>query len=223
MHKTPNGSFILPRPPHAARSIKMGVKQHFTGSLVVGADEGWEIETESHTEMVTALVMLARRDVQSLENQIPFSWIDRDGTATRHFFDFRVTLRNGMRVALIVKNARKAADPVFQADMRCLARQVPPEFAERVTLITEKHLDPIEVHNAELIHCVRQPDPAADAAVGRVVAGIIGAARITDIAAASGYGGSGFRAVVRLIRNHELELVSHERIEPASLVRRGHV
>lgn len=34
--------------------------------------------------------------------------------------------------------------------MRWLARQAPTEFAERVTLITEKHLDPIEVHNAEL-------------------------------------------------------------------------
>lgn len=122
MHKTPNGTFILPRPTRAARSIKMGVKQHFTGTLIVGADEGWEVETESHTEMLTALVMLARRDVQSLENQVPFSWIDQEGIGRTHFFDFRVLLRNGTRVALIVKNARKAAQAEFQADMRCLAR-----------------------------------------------------------------------------------------------------
>ncbi len=117
----------------------------------------------------------------------------------------------------MVKNSRKAAKEDFIAEMRCLASQVTPDIADRVSLITERHLDPIEVHNAELIHSVRLPDPEADAAVRRVVAGLIGAVKIKDIVAAAGCSGRGFLAVVRMIRKHELELVAHERIEPEVL------
>lgn len=192
----------------------MGVQKHFTGSLVLGDDEGWEMEFESHTEM------LARRNVVSLENQIPFRWINRKGESTIHHFDFRVSLRDGARVILIVKNSRKAARADFLADMRLLASQVTPDVADRVSLITERHLDPIELHNAELIHSVRLPDPEPDASVRRVTAGLTGAAKIEDIVAKSGCSGRGFLAVVRLIRKHELELVAHKRIEPEVLVRR---
>lgn len=45
----------------------MGVKEHFTGSIIIGDDEGEEMEFQSHTEMQTALVMLARRDVICLQ------------------------------------------------------------------------------------------------------------------------------------------------------------
>ncbi len=59
----------------------MGVQKHFTGSLVVGDDEGRVMEFESHTEKQTALVMLARRDVVDLENQVPFRMDRRVGQA----------------------------------------------------------------------------------------------------------------------------------------------
>jgi hypothetical protein len=198
----------------------MGRKSHFTGSIVMGDEEGQELEFESHTELQTALVMLARPEVISLENQIRFVGIDPNDVATEHVFDFRVSLRDGTRTALVVKHAVEAADPDFRAKMRCLAKQVVPDVADRVCLITERDLDPIEVFNAELIHSVRQPDPEPDAAVRRIVASLTGAAKIADIAAASGCSGNGFRAVVRMLRHHELELVSRERIAPESLVRR---
>lgn len=220
MHETSNGTFILPRPPKAIRRITMGVKQHFTGSLIIGEGEGQIIEFESHTEMKTALVMLARQEVTDLENQIPFSWTDNTGKARTHFFDFRLSMRNGTRIALIVKNSRKAAKEDFIAEMRCLAGQVTPDVADRVSLITEKHLDPTEVHNAELIHSVRLPDPEPDAAVREVIAGMNGSIKIKDLVASSAFLGRGFLAVVRMIGKHELELVNRERIEPEVLVRR---
>ena len=220
MHMTPDGAFRIPQPPTADRSIKMGKKSHFTGSLVMGEEEGQELELESHTELQTALVMLARREVISLENQVRFVGTGPNGADMEHVFDYRVSLRDGTRTALVVKRAVKAADPDFRAKMRCLAKQVIPDVADRVCLITERDLDPIEVFNAELIHSVRQPDPEPDAAVRRVIAKLTGAAKIADIAAASGGSGSGFRSVVRMIRRHELELVSRERIAPEALVRR---
>lgn len=223
MRETPSGTIILPRPSIAGRRITMGVQKHFTGNLVVGEDEGQVIEFESHTERQTALVMLAREEVVDLESQIPFNWVDQAGKARTHFFDFRVSLSDGARVALIVKNSRKAAKPDFVAEMRVLARQVTANFASRVSLITEMHLDPIEVHNAELVHGVRLSDPEPDEAVREVVASIDGAVKIKDIVAATKYAGRSFLAVVRMIRSHQLELINHERIEPGVFVRRRQV
>jgi len=220
MHETPSGTFILPQQRQASRGITMGVQKHFTGSIVFGDDEGQIMQFESHTEKKVALVMLARRSVVGLENQVLFHWVDRAGKASKHFFDFRVTLADGSRAALIVKNGKKAAEADFVAEMRCLASQVTPDFAARVSLITEKHLDPIEVHNAELFHSVRLADPEPDAAVRAVVAGITGATRIGDIAAAAGVPGRSFLAVVRMIGRHELKLVDRGRIGPETFVRR---
>ena len=220
MYKTPDGNIRLPRPRTAIRKIPMGTLKHFTGSLVIGDDEGEAMQFQSHTELQTALVMLARPNVVGLENQVPFGWFDRDGTRKTHFFDFRVSLSDGRWIALMVKHARKAAEPVFRAEMHWIAKQARPHFADQVALISENDLDPIEVHNAELVHGVRIPDPEPDAAVRRVVASLTGAARISDIVAACGCGGSGFRSVVRLIRTRELELATRERIDTASLVRR---
>ncbi|MGX9856385.1 hypothetical protein ACR03S_13225 [Limimaricola variabilis] len=198
----------------------MGVQKHFTGSIIFGDDEGQEMEFQSHTERNVAIIMLARQSVVNLENQVPFEWVKSDGETSTHFFDFRVTLHDGARIGLMVKNSRKAGQADFRAEMALIASQVTSAFADRITILTEKHLDPIELYNAELIHSVRQPDPEPDSAVRRVVAGIVGAARIKDIASAAGFTGRGFQAVVRLIRKHELELISCERIEPETLVRR---
>lgn len=220
MHMTSTGSVRLPLPTLGDRSIRMGVKQHFTGSFIDGDDEGREIEFESHTEFMVALVMLARPEVVNLENQVLFRWIDEEYQPHWHFFDYRVTLIDGSRIALVVKKGPKTVDPEFRAGLRGLARRAVPGFADRLTLITKKDLDPVEVHNAQLIHAVRQPDPQPDAAVREVVASIAGSARISDIVAAARCRGSGFRSVVRMIRSHELELVAHERISPDTLVRR---
>ncbi|WP_316015102.1 hypothetical protein [Roseobacter sp. HKCCA0434] len=220
MYMTPTGSVRLPLPPVGDRSIKMGVQQHFTGSFIDGDDEGREIEFESHTEFMVGLVMLARPDVVNLENQVLFRWLDEEGQTHRHYFDYRATLSDGSRIALVVKKNPKAFDPEFRVGLRDLARRAVPDFADRLSLITMADLDPVEVHNAQLIHAVRQPDPEPDAAVRDVVASIVGAARISDIAAAAGCRGPGFRSVVRLIRRNELELVAHERISSDTLVRR---
>lgn len=220
MHETPSGTFILPSRPQAGRKITMGVQKHFTGSIVFGDCGGQVMQFESHTEKIVALVMLARRGVVGLENQIPFPWTKLNGATATHFFDFRVSLTDGSRVALIVKNARKAAKAEFVAEMSCLASQVTSDFADRVALITEEDLDPIEVHNAELIHSVRLADLEADTAVRTVVAELTGTAKIRDISVASGLSGRGFLAVVRMIGKHELELEAHDRIDPDVLVRR---
>ena len=122
--------------------------------------------------------------------------------------------------ALIVKSGNRLKSARFQDETRRIAAQVTPGFADRVCVMTEAHLDPIEVHNAELIHSVRLPDPEVDAAVRRAIAGIAGAVKIDDLVDWIGLGGRGFRAVVRLVRTYELELNIHERIGNDAFVRR---
>jgi hypothetical protein len=219
MYETPDGGIRLPR-PYTGRKMGFGAQKHFTGSLVHGEDEGQVADVQSHTEMLTALVALARRDVVRLENQVEFKWTDLDGSQHTHFFDFRVTLRDGRRIALVVKWSTEARKPEFKAKTARIASQVPSAFADEVVVVTELDLDPIEVHNAELIHAVRVPEPDVDAAARRAIQTLVGAARIGDLVTEIGREGRAFRAVVRLIRSHDLQLVDHERITYDTLVRR---
>jgi hypothetical protein len=219
MYETPDGGIRLPR-PYTGRKMGFGAQKHFTGSLVHGEDEGEVADVQSHTEMLTALVALARRDVVRLENQVEFKWTDVDGSRHTHFFDFRVTLRDGRRIALMVKWSTEAQKPKFKRKTARIASQVTSAFADEVVVVTELDLDPIEVHNAELIHAVRVPDPDVDAAARRAIQTMVGAARIGDLVTEIGREGRAFRAVVRLIRSHDLQLVGHERITYDTLVRR---
>lgn len=217
---TPRGGVRLPLSPMAARRVAKGAKGHFSGLLVMGEDEGQAMEVESHTEMVVALVMLARPNVVGLENQVPFGWTDGTGFRRTHYFDFRVNLRDGSRTALIVKANKRLASEDFREETRRIASQVTPDFADRVCVMTEKHIDPIEAHNAELLHSVRRPDPEADSAARRALADVRGSVRVGDLVERTGFRGRGFRAVVRLIRGRELELSRQERIGHGALVRR---
>lgn len=222
MYQTPTGGLVPPKPPAAARQVAMGARHHFSGTIVTGEDEGRAIDVESHLEMQVAMVMLARRDVVHLETQVPCLWVDVRGKTNTHFFDFRLVLRDGARVALIVKPAKDAQDPEFRDMTARIAAQLTPDIADRVCVMTDRHLDPIELHNAELLHGCRAPDPEVDAAARRLVQGIGGGAvRIGTLARALNVGGRGFLAVVRLLRCHELELARHARIAHETFVKRS--
>jgi hypothetical protein len=205
----------------AARQVAMGARHHFSGTLIVGEDEGTAVDVESHLEMQVALVMLARRDVVDLETQVPCQWVDARGQRELHFCDFRVFLRDGTRVVLLVKPAKKAQRPAFRDTVARIAAHLTPDIADRVCVMTDLHLDPVDVHNAELLHGCRAPDPEVDAAARRLVQNIAGAVRIETLVRKLDADGRGFRAIVRLLRCHELELAHHMRISPDAFVRRS--
>jgi hypothetical protein len=205
----------------AARQVAMGAQHHFSGTLIVGEDEGTAVDVESHLEMQVALVMLARRDVVDLETQVPCQYVDAQGRMQWHFCDFRVVLRDGTRVVLLVKPAEKAQRPAFRDIVARIAAQLTPDFADRVCVMTDRHLDPVDVHNAELLHGCRAPDPEVDAAARRLVRNIAGAVRIETLVRKLDADGRGFRAIVRVLRCHDLELAHHMRISPDAFVRRS--
>lgn len=221
MQMTTNGGLIEPKPMQVGRSVAKGRKTHFTGQIVLergGVEELMDVE--SHTEMMVALVMRARLSVVDIESQVAFCWTDRGGCDRTHYFDYRVSLRDGSRVAIFVKSAKRAASARVQAQLRAIAAQVTPAFADRVVVMTEQHLDPIETHNAELLYETRASEPEVDALARRALRLITGPVRIRDLVAEIGRDGQGFRAVVRLIGLGELELVDTVRIGHEALVRR---
>lgn len=73
-------------------------------------------------------------------------------------------------------------------------------FADDVRLLTDADLDPVELHNARLLHGVRVGDPVADEAAARVLAEMTGMASLSDLTAMTGCGAGGFRALLQLIR-----------------------
>lgn len=208
-----NSEAILPARPATGRKPAVGAKKHFSCTIVHGAGAGCVMNTESLTEKRVALVLLARPDVVNLENQVLFNWQAKDGSQKRHFFDFRATMADGSRIAIMVKHHKKLSAEEFQAEIATISSQVTPDFADRVTIMTEKHLDPVDVYNATLFNAVRKPDPEADAAMADAVSGLVGTAKIGDLISHTGLGGRGFRSIARLIGARELELQCPMRID----------
>lgn len=213
----------LPARPIVGRKVAVGAKKHFSCAFVHGPGAGSVMHAESLTEKRVALVLLSREDVAELESQVPFRWIDEDGSEKTHYVDYRATKTDGSRVAIMVKYDNKLEQEEFRAHVACIAGQLPDHFADRVTLMTEAHIDPVELHNATLFNAVRKLDPEADAIMRDAVADLVGAVKIGDLVASSGLAGRGFRSIARLIGAHELELQTPMRIDYDSRVIRRSV
>ncbi|PWE30282.1 hypothetical protein C4N9_06220 [Pararhodobacter marinus] len=211
---------MLPARPKTDRTPGVGAKKHFSCAFVHGAGAGSVMNTDSLTEKRVALVLLARPDVVELENQVLFTWLAPQGVTRRHYFDFRATMTDGSRTAIMVKYDAKLRQDGFQAEIAEIAEHVTPDFADRVTLMTEKHLDPVDVFNATLFNSVRHPDEDADAIMREAVRGLSGAARISDLIDRTGLKGRGFRSIARLIAARELQLRDRDRVAYESFVLR---
>ena len=207
-----DGGLVMPERIQTSREVRKGRRTHFTGQFTSGPDEGRTMDIESHDELCTALVTIARPDVAGLENQVPFKWVKPNGKTATHHFDFRVLMADGSRRAIMVKSEYRRRQPEIQAELAQIAAQVTPDFADDVVIMTERDLDPVELFNAEMMHEMRRPDPEADAIGRRIMNEMVASVQIQDLVDAIGLGARGFRAIVRLIRTHELKLVIKVRI-----------
>lgn len=220
MNDDEDGGVTLPKRVQLARKTAVGAREHQSGQITMDPDEGYTMGYDSNTEMKWKLVLLARPGVAWIESQVLFQWLDVDGKIAKHFFDFRVLMADGQRVAIMVKSEYRRNQTKVQHELAEVAAHVPRSFADRVVVMTERDIDPVEYFNAEMMHEMRRPDPDADAAARRLLGEIVGAVRIQDLVDAIGLGPRGFRAVVRLLRSHELELTLNARIAHEAYVRR---
>ncbi|MDX7952926.1 TnsA endonuclease N-terminal domain-containing protein [Lichenihabitans sp. Uapishka_5] len=209
------------RPPAASlstRRISLRSKGSARPSIVCPKDR--VIHCESDLERRVALCLLAHSSVVDLvEQPAPVAYTDHDGRTRTHTFDFIATLRDGNRLAVVVKPSTKVATQGTHRLLESLAKQVPASVATRFQVMTEKHVPADRLHDATLINSARlNSDPALDEKLRVIAAGIDGAVTIERLVEASGLGADAYRAVVRLIADGTLGRRERGRISQNTLV-----
>lgn len=202
----PLSPFWRPPGPSVATRIPSRRSRFSARSSIVGGAEPRRIHCEGGVEEKGAYVFVTHRDVADVyEQPAPVKYVDENGKARRHTFDFLLLLKDGRRIAVAIKPAefREKWEPII----RRIAGQMSRKFADAAILLTESDLHSDLVHNAMLIHAVRRDPPGAhDDQMRDLVRGLNGSVRIGDLVEHSGLEGRGFRAVVRLIADGDLDI-----------------
>ena len=211
-----------PLPSRAAREIAKKSKGHNVCEAVLGDEPGRRFSFESNLEKRVAITTYYRPDVIDLYEQAPgFEWVDNEtGEVHVHYLDFVATFISGLRLGLIVKPEELVEKGDWRRKAQCISDCLPRMLADKVCIVTERNLDPVDEFNAAWLHDVRRADPEADALAEALVCDHIGAARLADLRHELGLQGRGFRALVRQIKRRNLHLVRHEKIGPDALVAR---
>ena len=156
----PDG-FYFPAPSRATR--RWGTRcPRATRETKFGLDDRL-IDCESGLEGKAAAAFMGRLDVVDVREQPPaLRYVDDDGDVQKHTIDLLVTLRDGTRVAVLVK-PRVIADRHRLDRVRdLLANQTPRSFADRYVIVTEDKLPRSVVSNGQLYADVRRFGPSAD-------------------------------------------------------------
>jgi len=208
-----------PRPSRGLRRISLRSKGSARGGF---AANGAEIAYEADLELDAALSMLADPDIDDVIDQYPqVSYVDASGVRHRFTFDFMSVHADGTRTAHSVKPEDKVASSRVEEVHRLLQRQMSPDVADFINLVTEEKLTAADRFNARLIFAARRrPDPADDAAVAGLIEDLHGVTTLGALAKASGRKGHGFRAAVRAVADGRLRLVRHSRMLSKTPVQR---
>jgi len=114
-----DGGIRTPR-PNTGREMGFAAQKHLMGSLVHSEDDVADVQ--SHSKMLTALVMLVSRDVVRLENQVEVKWIEGNRKPTnegnyvdvKRAFKEQNTKRAEEREQMIRKDAVDRRVPVHE-------------------------------------------------------------------------------------------------------------
>lgn len=212
----------MPAQSRAARNIANASKEHCTAFAVFGQGAGVRTQAESHLELCHLMVLNASPDVADVREQVLFSYGRRN--ERRHYFDIVVTKTCGRRIACTVKPVGRLRRR-FIDEMETIAWWVhETRFADSVSLLTDRDLDPVGLHNAKLLTAVvRDADPDATAQARRAIAALHGAVSLNDLSEAisregRGHREHGYRALLRLIASRELVPLKHGKISPQTHV-----
>lgn len=204
---TPQPSLLWRPPgPSVATRIPSRRSRFSSRSSIVGGAEPRRIYCEGGLEEKAAYVFTTHRDVADVREQpAVVHFTDCDGTPGKHTFDFMVVLKDGRKIAVQIKPAKFAAK--WRPIIRLIAQQMSRQFADAAVLLTEQDLNPDLVHNSILIHAVKRDPPGThDEHMRRLAQSLKGSVRIGDLVEHGGLAGRGFRAVVRLIADGELDI-----------------
>lgn len=216
-----SGKIRRPLPSTADRDIPTASKGHFTGHVVMGSGPGRVRLTESHLETEGFLCLQYRPDVREIFEQVGFEWHDENGEVYDHYFDCVAVHNDDSEVAYTFKASRYAT-PAFLTKMGMIkAQAIAQGFVDDVRLVVKEDLDPVEVHNAWLLHGMRHPDTEADTRAAALVVGLDGIAGLDELTRQIGLGSRGLRALFRLIAQGNLLEAEPGRFSPVMKVIRG--
>ncbi len=178
---------------------------------------------ESKLERSFAMLMFARNNVFDLHEQPPaVDFVDHSGSKRKHIFDFLVTLNNGRKLAIIVKNSPSASKAEFQSKVRQLAQQMPTDFANDVILFTDKSFHTSEGINAErLFKAKTLITEAAREIIGSLIREMNHQTTVEQLLVKAGHPVGGFGAVLEALFDSRIKSAHPEIISPKSIIFRG--
>ena len=204
--------FAMDEPAHRwrepARSVasrRPSEKPSRTSSrpIFVEPNDNRELLGESELEAKAFYVLTARPDCERIfEQPAPVSYVDHEGKTRRHTFDLLMVQKSRNRIAVAVKPLALAKKYGLDGLLRYIAKQMNPDFATGVLLLTDAKMRPADVQNGRLIHDARRhPDLEIDDRVRAVAESLQGATTIECIIQAAGIDGhdQSFYSVARAI------------------------
>lgn len=157
---------------------------------------------ESVAEHAVALETLLSPDLHHLEVQLPFlTYTGADGKKRKHYFDLRVTFRDGHRRGIFVRNRKSLQRVPIQDDIDCLFKAaLEQKFSEdNIVVDADDYIRPYRI-NLELMWRVsQQADPEAEETV-REASRRFSFWTMNDLITRTGLsGGRAMKAIMRLI------------------------
>ncbi len=190
------------------------------GSLMVDPGDHLIKPAESHIEHDALLIMMSDPAVAKIDcQQGPITYVDKSGIERTTIFDIVVTLKNGSRIAVIVKPATKARKANLNEWIQLITDQLPAWFANSTVLVTDEHMPAWLVSNARLFHSVRfDVARSVEDDIVRYARDVQTPLTINELAMPFGGTARVFRAVVRQMFAGNLKQSAPGLISPTTLV-----
>lgn len=221
-----NRPYRRPQPSRSTRRINARARVSGRGMipcLLPSWDGPRRVVCESILEMKVLYLLLARPDIWDLwEQPERIRYFDADSNAKSAVFDFLVTLRCGLKIAVAVKPAAIVEKSGFRQELELIRTATPLAFADDVALVTDRSFAPADARNAERLHEFRRvPDEEADQVILRLLQDLQSITTIAELVTLSGLDGRGFRAAFRAIYSGGAKLVTAGDIAPKSQIMAG--
>ncbi|WP_128253742.1 hypothetical protein [Falsirhodobacter deserti] len=212
---------FLPEPAksRAGRAIPKASQGNFVGEFVFGVEKPQRVGFESMLEFQTAICTVYRPGFVDLEEQLaPIAYRKPNGDIGHHSLDYRSTFRDCLRIGMAVKPSHIAARPKFRAEMLAVAKAAVPSIVDKLVVVTERNIHPVELFNAKLFHAARRPVPDEDEAIANLRTRLSAPVTVADLIHQGRHDGVTLFGVARAIHGGGLRLMRKERIAHSSFI-----
>ncbi len=202
-------------------SRKPALRSRFSSTGFIIEDDR-VVNFESRPERFAGEAFAMDPDISFILEQPPQIAFWDGGRYRHHTFDFFTVRNSGIRTLTAIKHSSRVERSGIRRILKLISEQAGRKAADEIALMTELDFSASDRFNAELVHETRRYSaPEHDERVRQATAEINGIVTVRDVVALSGLGGSGFRAVVRLIADRFFQLADPEnRIDHNARIRR---